>query len=89
MKNINSAEELYEELEKLGKDNSLTRFSIPGKGRFTLVYEENEKTIQEEVDEDEELKQMIHESRKDYKEGRYVTISEFIKSTYEKDFFNE
>lgn len=45
-------------MDKLGKDNSITRFSIPGKGRFTLVYEENEKTIQEEVEEDEELKQM-------------------------------
>lgn len=41
----------------------------------------------EELDEDDELKKMIHESRRDYKEGRYVTMSEFIKSTYEEDFF--
>lgn len=52
-----------------------------------MVYEEREKTIQEEVDEDEELGKMIHESRKEYKEGRYVTMSEIIESNYEEDFF--
>lgn len=51
------------------------------------LYQEHEKTIQEEVEEDEELKQIIHESRKDYREGRYVTTSEFIESVYNKDFF--
>lgn len=87
MKSIRSAEELYEEMDKLDRDNSVTQFSIPGKGKYTMVYEDHEKTIQEEVDEDEELKKMIHESRREYKEGRYVTMSEFIKSTYEEDFF--
>lgn len=86
MKHVYSAEELYAELDKLNKDNSVARFSIPGKGKFTLVYEEQEKTIQEEVDSDDELKKMIHESRKEYKEGRYITMSEFIKSTSDEDF---
>ncbi len=43
-----------------------------------MVYEENEKTIQEEVEEDTELKEMIQESRKEYKEGKYKTTGEII-----------
>ena len=85
MKSIHSAEELYNEMAKLDNDNSITQFSIPvpGKGDFTLIYDDGhqEKTIQEEVTEDEELKKMIHESRKDYKAGRYITIDEFIQSS--------
>ncbi|RKQ34331.1 hypothetical protein [Oceanobacillus halophilus] len=86
MKNINSPEELYKELETLNKENKISRFSVPGKGRFTLVYEEREKTIKEEVDEDEELKRMIQESRREYKEGKYKSTSEIIKSMFNEDY---
>lgn len=87
MKNIHSPEELYEELDKLNKENTVTQFSVPGKGNFTLVYEKDEKTIQEEVEQDKELKKMIHESRKEYLEGRYKTTSEIIEIMYKKDSF--
>ncbi|MFD1361117.1 hypothetical protein [Lentibacillus salinarum] len=51
-----------------------------------MVYEENEKTIQEEVEEDTELKEMIQESRKEYREGKYKTTREIIDKMYKKDF---
>ncbi len=86
MKNINTPKELYEEMEKLNKSNSVTKFSIPGKGKFTLVYEENEKTILEETEEDTELKEMINESRKEYKEGKYKSTNEILDSMYNEDF---
>lgn len=86
MKNINSPEELYEELDKMSQKNAISKFYVPGKGNFTLVYEEKgEKTIQEEVDSDEELKEMIHESQREYKEGRYRTTSEIVESIYKED----
>lgn len=76
VKNINSADELFIELEKLNKDNSVLQFSVPGKGKFTLVMQESDfTTIQEDVDADDGFKKMIHESRNDYKEGRYKTTS--------------
>ena len=81
MKNINSPEELYKEFDKMNEDNTVTKFCVPGRGNFTLVYEEKrEKTIQKEVDSDVELQKMFHESRKEYKEGRYRTTSEIVDS---------
>ncbi|SFD43929.1 hypothetical protein SAMN05216238_101343 [Lentibacillus persicus] len=86
MKHINSPEELYAELEKLNKSNSASTFSVPGKGKFTLVYEDNEKTIQQEVEEDPELREMILESRKNYKKGEYKTTDELIDSLYDRKY---
>ncbi|GGB44770.1 hypothetical protein GCM10011409_22970 [Lentibacillus populi] len=85
MKNINTPEELYEELDKLSKEHSVSHFYVPGKGTFTLAYEEREKTVQEEMEEDDELREMINESRKEYREGKYRTTDEIIESLYKED----
>lgn len=87
MSQINTPEELFIELNKLTRDNSVKQFIVPRKGKFTLVYLEEAKTIGEEMEVDKELKEMIHESRKDYKEGRYKTTNEFIDSINEEVFF--
>lgn len=42
MKHIDSPDELYSELKKMDKENSTIKFSVPGKGRFTLIYGEND-----------------------------------------------
>lgn len=87
MKNINSSVELYEELNKMNVDNAVSKFNVPGKGNFTLVYEEKkgEKTIQEEVESDAELKGMLHESQREYSEGRYRATREIVESIYNED----
>ncbi|WP_269411158.1 hypothetical protein [Lentibacillus daqui] len=87
LKHINTPEELYEELDKLNKEHTVSQFYVPGKGTFTLACEEREKTIKEEMEEDEELREMINESRREYREGKYVTTEELIRSIDEKDFF--
>jgi len=51
-----------------------------------LVYEDNEKMIQEEADEDSKLREMILESKMDYKEGKFKTTDELIHSIYNRKY---
>lgn len=86
MKNIHSADELFSEINKLNKDNSISQFLIPGKGKYTLVYQEADNTIEEEIETDEELKNMIHESLAAYERGEYQTTTELLKSLSKEKF---
>ena len=86
MKNLHSADELFSELNKMNKDNSVSQFLIPVKGKFTLVYQEVEKTIDEEIESDQELKNLIHESLAAYERGEYQTTSELLESLSKEKF---
>lgn len=47
MEKIQSSEELMKYISNLNKENSVFQFSIPGKGKFTLVLqEEDEQSIE-------------------------------------------
>lgn len=80
MKDINSPEELYQELTNISTDNSVSQFTIPGKGKFTLVYQESDENIAKEIESDEDLKKLIHENLAAYEKGDYQTTSELLKS---------
>ncbi|WP_336296612.1 hypothetical protein [Bacillus pinisoli] len=68
-------------ISKMNSDNSVFQFSIPGKGRFTLVLqEEDEKSIHMEADENPELKRMLKESQEQYENGRGMSTKELLKS---------
>lgn len=64
MKYIHKPEELFIELGTLNKEHSVTQFSVPGKGQFTLVFQGDMETTVEEFN--KEQAKMIHESRNDY-----------------------
>ncbi|GAX91059.1 hypothetical protein EFBL_2719 [Effusibacillus lacus] len=60
---------------------------IPGKGKFTIVLqEEDSQSIAADVESDDELREMIEKSLEAYKRGDYMTTSESIKSLSPKDF---
>ncbi|MFC5986625.1 hypothetical protein [Marinicrinis lubricantis] len=42
MEKVNSPEELMENISNMSRDNSVYHFHIPGKGKFTLVLQEEE-----------------------------------------------
>ncbi|SEN01806.1 hypothetical protein SAMN05192533_10863 [Mesobacillus persicus] len=87
MGKIQSSEELMNYISKMNSDNSVFQFSIPGKGKFTLVLqEEDEKSIQFEAEENPELKRMLKESQEQYENKRAMTTSEFLNSLSKKDF---
>jgi hypothetical protein len=56
------------------------------KGKFTIVLQEDQRSISEDVEANPQLKQMIRESMEAYKEGRSLTTSELIKTLSPKDF---
>ncbi|WP_218240449.1 hypothetical protein, partial [Pseudomonas sp. 2822-17] len=69
----------------MDSENSVFQFSIPGKGKFTLVLQEDEQSIQGEVEKNPELKRMLKESMEQYENGRGMTTTELLKSLSKKD----
>jgi hypothetical protein len=87
MKMIESSEELMKYIEQMNRDHSVIQFSIQGKGKFTLVLqEEDEPSIEEDIEKNPHLKQMVQESQRDYKEGKGMTTEELLNSLSTKDF---
>ncbi|WP_394238221.1 hypothetical protein [Niallia oryzisoli] len=87
MGKIQSSEELMKYISNMNKDNSVFQFSIPGKGKFTLVLqEEDEQSVKAEADESPELKRMLKESMEQYESGSGITTTELLKSLSKKDF---
>jgi hypothetical protein len=88
MGKIQSSEELMKYIENMNSDNSVFQFSIPGKGKFTLVLQEedDEKSIQFEADGNPKLKRMLKESQEQYENGRGMSTSELLNSLSKKDF---
>ncbi|GAE91070.1 hypothetical protein JCM21714_5 [Gracilibacillus boraciitolerans JCM 21714] len=87
MGKIQSSEELMKYISNMNSDNSVFQFSIPGKGKFTLVLqEEDEKSIQFEAEENPELKQMLKESQEQYENKLGMSTSELLNSLSKKDF---
>ncbi|AST90019.1 hypothetical protein ACWE42_21125 [Sutcliffiella cohnii] len=87
MGKIHSSEELMNHIANMNSENSVFQFSIPGKGKFTLVLqEEDKKTIKVESEENPELELMLKESMEQYENGRGMTTTELLKSLTKKDF---
>lgn len=87
MNMVFSSEELLKYIDKMDRENSVVQFSIPGKGRFTLVLqEEDEQTIYGDVKKNPQLETMFKESEEQYKEGLGMTTTDLLKSFSKKDF---
>jgi len=87
METLHSTKELMKYISNMNRDNSVCQFYIPGKGRFTLVLqEEDETTISEEAKMNPELKKMIQESREEYWQGLGMSTSDLLDSLSPKDF---
>lgn len=84
---IESSEELMNRIKKMDRDHSVFQFSIPGTGKFTLVLqEEDENSIESDAEKNPQLKQMIEESKSEYKKGKGMSTSELLNSLSAKDF---
>lgn len=76
MNMVFSSEELLKYIDSMDRENSVVQFSIPGKGRFTLVLqEEDEQTIYDDVKKNTQLDTMFKESEEQYKEGLGMTTN--------------
>lgn len=87
MEKVCSSKELMDYISKMDRENSVCQFYIPGKGTFTLVLQEEEqRSIYADAEANPELKAMIEESRREYKQGRGVSTHELLKSLSAEDF---
>ncbi|WP_099355523.1 hypothetical protein [Fredinandcohnia onubensis] len=87
MNKVFSSAELLKYIDKMDRDNSVVQFTIPGKGRFTLVLqEEDDQPIFADVKKKPQLDIMFKESEAQYKEGLGITTADLLKSFSKKDF---
>lgn len=87
MSKVESVEELMKFISVMDRENSVVQFSIPGKGKFTLVLqEEEERTIKADASANPELEEMIKKSQRQYKQGYGMSTSELLKLLSQKDF---
>lgn len=87
IKTLRSTGEIIKYIEGMTRESSVRQFYIPGKGRFTLVLQEEDlPSIDTEAELNKELDQMIRDSRKEYKQGQGMTTSELIRSLNSKEF---
>ena len=74
-------------ISSMDRENSVIQFRIPGKGRFTLLLqEEEERSIAADVEANPQLGKMITESQEQYKKGLGLSTQELLKSVSAKDF---
>ncbi|ETI67442.1 hypothetical protein [Neobacillus vireti] len=87
MSTVRSPEELMRFISEMDNENSVCQFVIPGKGKFTLVLQEDhQQSINADIEASPELKRMINESQEQYKQGLGMSTSELMKSLSSKDF---
>jgi len=81
MEYIESSEELMNRIASMNRDNSVLQFLLPEKGKFTLVLQEDEVSIKSDVEKNFQLKQMIEESKSEYKAGKGMSTSQLLLRT--------
>lgn len=87
MGKVHSSEELMNYISNMNRENSVVQFSIPGKGKFTLVLQEEEnQSIKADAEANPDLQRMILEGQEQYKKGLGIPTSDFLKSFSAKDF---
>ncbi|PET65811.1 hypothetical protein CN514_11920 [Bacillus sp. AFS001701] len=86
MEKAQFSEELMRYISNMNRENSVVQFSVPGKRRFTLVLQEEEKSIKPDIEANPEIEIMIRKSQDEYKKGLGVSTSDFLKSISSKDF---
>lgn len=76
-----------DQISNMDKNNSVCQIFIPGKGKFTIVLqEEDHNSIASEVRANPSLKQLINESIEAYRSGDSASTAELLKSLNPKDF---
>ncbi len=87
MGKILSSEELIKHIYNMDSKNSVFKFTLPGKGKFTLVLQEgDEQSIKVDIESNPELLFMFKKSEEEYEKGLGITTPELLNSLTEKDF---
>lgn len=74
---INSLKELLENISNMDRENSVIQFTIPGKGKFTLVFQE-----EDYMEKKNHVNNDNHESLSKNNDDKKITTSEFINLFY-------
>lgn len=81
MEKVQTEAELFDHIGRMNRTNSVSQVYIPGKGTFTIVLQEEDPlSINAEIASDTRLRQMIEDSRTDYKLGNGLTTKQFLQS---------
>ncbi|KLU60158.1 hypothetical protein CEB3_c35890 [Peptococcaceae bacterium CEB3] len=90
MEEVRTTEDLLEQIASMSKENSVRQVFIPGKGKFTIVLqEEDQDSIAADLRTHPNLKQMMNESLEAYNQGRSKATVDVLKSYHRRILRNE
>jgi hypothetical protein len=78
MREVRSTEDLMEQLLNMNKEDSVCQVFIPGKGKFTIVMQEQDDRSTAPVIQ----QQMVNDSREAAQEGRVMSASELRRNPF-------
>jgi hypothetical protein len=83
MKEVRTTEDLMEQLSNMNNENSVCQVFIPGKGKFTIVLqEEGSRSTAPVIQSNQYLTQAVNDSMEAEKEGRAMSVSELIRNPF-------
>jgi hypothetical protein len=83
MKEVRTKEDLMEQLSNMNNKNPVCQVSIPGKGKFTIVLQEEDyHSTAPVIQSNTYLKQMVNENMEAEKEGRAMSVSELTRNPF-------
>lgn len=83
MKEVRTTEDVMEQLSNMNKENSVCQIFIPGKGKFTIVLQEEDyRSAAPVIQLNSHLKQMVNDSMETEKEGRAMSASELTRNPF-------
>jgi hypothetical protein len=83
MKEVRTTEDLMEQLSNMNKENSVCQVFIPGKGKFTIVLQQEDyRSTAPVIQSYPYLNQMLNDSMEVEKEGRAKSASELMRNPF-------
>ncbi|MDQ0875860.1 hypothetical protein QFZ77_004519 [Paenibacillus sp. V4I3] len=80
---VRTTKDLLEQLSNMSKENSICQVFIPGKGKFTIVLQQEDyRSTVPVIHSNPYLKQMVSDSMEAEKEGRAKLASELVRNPF-------
>lgn len=87
LEEILTTQDLMDQFSSMNKNNSVCQIFIPGKGKFTIVLqEEDQNSIASDVRANPSIKQLINESIEAYHNGDSASTADLLKALKPSDF---
>jgi hypothetical protein len=83
MKEVRSTADLMAQLSNMNKENSVCQVFIPGKGKFTIVLQEEDyRSTTQVIQSNPYLKHIVNDRMEAEREGRAMSAAELMRNPF-------